>query len=230
MASLRESLIRVASDIPELRSVLLPQLKKCAAAIEVKKEGRRYYLLGNTFPYKDDLRGFGANWDPQRRAWWISSMKWKKYEKDVTSLLGLSGDKQPDKDLILSDSVTALFRGDDVFLSGDTYAIKDDLKRHKFRWDGQKRMWFLPRGMWPRVEKTIREMVVPRKPEPKRTPGAASEKQINYAMRMIQRLGDWGWHDSDWGQDGSRSPTRKELEGWKAKDVSELISSLKDEF
>lgn len=43
-----------------------------SAAIEIKKEGRRFYLIGNTFQFKDRLRDNGAHWDADRRAWWTS--------------------------------------------------------------------------------------------------------------------------------------------------------------
>jgi hypothetical protein len=36
----------------------------------VKSEGRRHYILGNTFAIKDQLRSAGCKWDPDRRAWW----------------------------------------------------------------------------------------------------------------------------------------------------------------
>lgn len=41
-----------------------------ALAIEIRTEGRRHYLIGNTYPIKDALRSVGAKWDPDRKAWW----------------------------------------------------------------------------------------------------------------------------------------------------------------
>lgn len=40
------------------------------ANITIKSEGRRHYLLGDTFAIKDKLRNAGAKWDGDRRAWW----------------------------------------------------------------------------------------------------------------------------------------------------------------
>ena len=39
-------------------------------AITVETQGRRHYLLGDTYPIKDRLRAAGAKWDADRRAWW----------------------------------------------------------------------------------------------------------------------------------------------------------------
>ena len=40
--------------------------------ITIEKTGRRYYLQGNTYPIKDQLRAAGAHWDREERAWWTS--------------------------------------------------------------------------------------------------------------------------------------------------------------
>jgi hypothetical protein len=40
--------------------------------ITIQSEGRRHYLLGNTYPIKDQLRSAGAHWDADRKAWWTS--------------------------------------------------------------------------------------------------------------------------------------------------------------
>jgi hypothetical protein len=39
-------------------------------AIEMKQEGRRYYLLNTPYGLKDQLRSAGCNWDQDKRAWW----------------------------------------------------------------------------------------------------------------------------------------------------------------
>lgn len=36
----------------------------------VTKEGRRYYISGNTYPIRSQLRAAGCNWDGGRKAWW----------------------------------------------------------------------------------------------------------------------------------------------------------------
>jgi hypothetical protein len=38
--------------------------------ITMQTEGRRHYILGNTYAIKDRLRDAGAKWDPERKAWW----------------------------------------------------------------------------------------------------------------------------------------------------------------
>lgn len=38
--------------------------------ITVEQIGRRYYLVGNSFPYRDQLRDAGCHWDAGRKAWW----------------------------------------------------------------------------------------------------------------------------------------------------------------
>lgn len=42
-------------------------------SIEIERTGRRSYLLGNTYAYRQLLRDAGAHFDGDRRAWWIGS-------------------------------------------------------------------------------------------------------------------------------------------------------------
>lgn len=38
--------------------------------VTIEKIGRRHYIVGNTYPIKDQLRSAGCNWDPDRKQWW----------------------------------------------------------------------------------------------------------------------------------------------------------------
>lgn len=42
-----------------------------SASINIEREGRRSYIVGSTYPFRDQLRAAGAHWDAERRAWWI---------------------------------------------------------------------------------------------------------------------------------------------------------------
>lgn len=42
-------------------------------AIQTQNEGRRTYLIGDTYPIRDQLRDAGAHWDAARKAWWLGS-------------------------------------------------------------------------------------------------------------------------------------------------------------
>lgn len=42
-----------------------------ANTYKVEREGRRSYIVGNTYPVKDALKAAGAHWDGDRRAWWL---------------------------------------------------------------------------------------------------------------------------------------------------------------
>src|SRR5690606_26519871 len=38
--------------------------------ITIKSEGRRHYLVGDTYPVKGAIRDAGCKWDRDRGAWW----------------------------------------------------------------------------------------------------------------------------------------------------------------
>lgn len=48
--------------------------------VTIEKQGRRYYIAGNTYPIKDQLRAAGCKWDPDRKQWWTG-------KKDVAERL-----------------------------------------------------------------------------------------------------------------------------------------------
>lgn len=39
--------------------------------INLSREGRRTYIVGDTFRIKDDIKAAGGHWDADRRAWWL---------------------------------------------------------------------------------------------------------------------------------------------------------------
>jgi hypothetical protein len=53
--------------------------------ITTETAGTRIYVLGDTYPIRDRLRGAGAHWDGQRRAWWIGAAKRAAIEALVAS-------------------------------------------------------------------------------------------------------------------------------------------------
>ena len=80
------------------------------------------------------------------------------------------------------------------------------------------------------------------KPEPKQeapratspptapTARAPTDRQLNYAMRLLGRVRGADWFDTDMGDSGIPKPTRHELSTWNSRDVSALISELKDMY
>lgn len=60
-------------------------------SIVIESEGRRHYLVGNTYPIKGAIKAAGCSWDPNRGAWWTG-----KREVAEQLLAGLaSGAVQP---------------------------------------------------------------------------------------------------------------------------------------
>jgi hypothetical protein len=39
-------------------------------AIEIRSEGRRHYLVGDTYPIRAQIKEAGCRWDPERKAWY----------------------------------------------------------------------------------------------------------------------------------------------------------------
>lgn len=47
-----------------------PETGDFEMTITIQSEGRRHYLIGDTYPIRAAARTAGCKWDPDRRAWW----------------------------------------------------------------------------------------------------------------------------------------------------------------
>lgn len=56
--------------------------------VTIERNGKRVYLVGNTYAAKDEIKALGAHWDAERRAWWIGDKKLAKVETLVAELNG----------------------------------------------------------------------------------------------------------------------------------------------
>lgn len=228
-SELRRRVIRLAYARPSLRKHLLPMLRKAERLgdIEIIHQGRRVYLKGNTYQFKNILKSYWAKWDPDEKAWWISTAKWRAYEDQIRELFDPSLEEGPEE-IQLTPAVKAVFEGSKVYLRGNTYPIKDTLKRYNFRWDGRSKSWYLDRRLWKRVRREIAHALSTMPARKPSHPGGASQKQISYALALIRRIGS-DWRDTDWGQ-GGPPPRKSDLEKWPRADVSALIDSLRREL
>lgn len=81
------------------------------ANITIKSEGRRFYLVGDTYAIKDKLRAAGAKWDGDRRAWWTG--KRDVAEKFLEAVDAAKSDQsaaqssEPSADRLSADSTIA---------------------------------------------------------------------------------------------------------------------------
>lgn len=52
--------------------------------ITLQTEGRRVYIIGNSFPIKEQIKSAGGHWDSDRKAWWIGAGKKEEIEKAIS--------------------------------------------------------------------------------------------------------------------------------------------------
>lgn len=83
------------------------------SVINIEQQGRRFYLRGDTYPLREQLRAAGANWDASARCWWTGSRE--KAEAIVVSATGTTavggepGDAKQGE--TLADDSTVVGRG-----------------------------------------------------------------------------------------------------------------------
>jgi len=54
-------------------------------SITIQQDGRRLYLIGHTYPVKDQIRNGGGKWDPDRKAWYVGVARRQLAEQIVAT-------------------------------------------------------------------------------------------------------------------------------------------------
>lgn len=84
-------------------------------AITIQSEGRRHYLIGDTYSIKDRLRTAGAHWDTERKAWWTSKREVAdRFVTEASAQQQARSEKERAEGIKTSDSVIrgrALYQG-----------------------------------------------------------------------------------------------------------------------
>src|SRR3990167_1620070 len=52
--------------------------------VSIRTEGRRHYLIGDTYPYRAEIKAAGCNWDASAKAWWTGV---RKVAEDLVAVL-----------------------------------------------------------------------------------------------------------------------------------------------
>jgi hypothetical protein len=88
--------------------------------ITIQSEGRRHYLIGNTYPIKDAIRSAGCKRDGDRKAWWTG--KYETAEKLVSEVSGSAkpakGDEKKAPGLEAKVAGRATYKGKSYYLAG----------------------------------------------------------------------------------------------------------------
>lgn len=105
--------------------------------ITIEKVGRRFYIIGDTYPIKDEIREAGCRWDKERRAWWTG-------KADIASSFeGAPTQEESDYKSCLVCGV-ALYKGRRYYAAsnrdGDTIISRSGKILLYFR-DGSSKFW-----------------------------------------------------------------------------------------
>jgi hypothetical protein len=76
---------KITLDIISQAPIIGVRRKGGTKMITLEKQGRRVYLIGNTYPIKDQIKNAGGKWDADRKAWWVGVAKQSQFEKFTQS-------------------------------------------------------------------------------------------------------------------------------------------------
>lgn len=101
-------------------------------SITTERVGRRTYVRGATYPIRDALRGAGAHWDADEKAWWIGS-------DEVATAIAAKHAVPVTLAAPVIASVSAT-----VTITGNTYPVKEQLRALGGRWNADAKGWDVP--------------------------------------------------------------------------------------
>lgn len=87
--------------------------------ITLRKEGRRVYIAGNTFPIKDAIRDAGGHWDADAQQWWVGTAKQAVIEAAIAAAVAKAaevGDRLPEDERSIIGRGT--YRGQSYYVLG----------------------------------------------------------------------------------------------------------------
>ena len=105
--------------------------------MQLKKENRRIYIVGNTYNMKDAIKSIGGHWDADRKQWYVGSSKLADAEKLIGSKTAARAQNVVEEKAL----GTAKYKGHTYFVLwyGRTKS-GDNAFRLAFR-DGSKSFW-----------------------------------------------------------------------------------------
>ena len=106
--------------------------------ISIQTEGRRTYIVGDTYPVRDRLRAIGAKWDAARKAWWTG----KRAEAEAlvaelsTAPASASQERTSDASKAPRDGLDSVVAGRCEY-KGKTYYVAGRVARGRTHWDDE---------------------------------------------------------------------------------------------
>ena len=111
-------------------------------AITLERTGSRIYLVGNTFPIKDQIKSIGGHWDGDRKAWWVGTAKASDAEKLAAGAAASNGTS--DKPKVGDDSkvvAKATYKGRSYYVLWMGRCASGAEKAHLTVLDGKIDFW-----------------------------------------------------------------------------------------
>src|SRR5690606_32068869 len=131
--------------------------KEHEMTITIQSEGRRHYLVGNTFPIKDSIRSAGCKWDGVRKAWWTGKLETAEQLLASLKASPAEGSSETKKDAPGEEAIVAgraKYKGKTYYLAGrevrgrtvydttvDAVTSRDGSKRLLISRDGSLQFW-----------------------------------------------------------------------------------------
>lgn len=200
--------------------------------------GRLHVTSPYDKPFIASIKSIGGTWSPKSKTWSVPGERAPELSKLLDRTYGHGG---------ATSSLASMPSGVSITHGSGQIEVKapynNDFraaaKSLGGRWNGTDKSWVFPAHRQSDVARLAEKHYgttagAPNLPDTVKPhasqSGRASDKQISYALLLIDRYERSGGHWGDIVDWASRPPTRAELVGWDARDVSMLISDLREGF
>lgn len=187
---------------------------------EFGREMRRRWADGlysskNTYPVKEEIKDVGGVWDRYNNTWLLPSQEALDY---IEALIPHKEAEQAGEiDKAVSEGRT---------VSGRTWDVRDQIKKHGGRWHGATKQWIMPDKQSAEMMQTLVERTT--KGPYGTSGGKPTARQIDVASKMMQKVGREAWARTEFGKQKIDIPrARAMLEDLNMIQMSELIAIMK---
>lgn len=108
--------------------------------IRIEKTGKRIFLLGDTFAFRNEIKALGGHWDGGRKAWWVGAAKAAKAEALAAQLSSRATERKGvDADSTIIGKAT--YKGRSYYVLWVGECKTGDYKTHLTVLDGSIDFW-----------------------------------------------------------------------------------------
>lgn len=180
-----------------------------------RRWSEQLYSTKKTYAVKEEIKDVGGVWDRYNNTWLLPSKEALDYIEAI--IPHKEAEQSADTDKAISEGRT---------VSGRTWDVRDQIKKHGGRWHAPTKQWIMPDKQSTEMMQTLVDRTT--KGSWGSSGGTATARQIEVASAMMQKVSAERWKATIFGSQGIDIPrARAMLPELSMLQASELIATMK---